>query len=410
MKILVITQYFYPENFRINQLCLDLKNRGNEITVLTGKPNYPKGEYYDGYSFKGNDNELWNNIPIIRVPLRARKKGSLNLLLNYISFIRNGNKKVKRIREDFDVIYVLGLSPNTVALPAIKLKKRKSIPIIMNIQDLWPESIVAVTGIKNRFIIGGIEKLVNYIYRNCDLLLCASSSFVNIIQDRLHSDKHKVKYWPQYSTVEKTDKAEPVFDKLNFNITFTGNIGEAQGIDLAIRAANELKDTNIHWNFIGEGRNKNRMIELVEELNLSDFVTFFDYMEEKTIPKYLAASDAALLILKPDPVFEMTIPAKLQTYLACGVPIIGCVNGEAKRIIENAKCGIVSGTVSIESLVSACREILRLSTEEYNNFKNNSYACGKEMFDKETLISQLEFEMRVLANKDSNQRSSMINP
>lgn len=185
MKILVITQYFYPENFRINQLCLDLKERGHDITVLTGKPNYPKGEYFDGYSYKGNEDEIWNDIQIIRVPLRARKKGSKNLIINYLSFVLNANKRVKKINDKFDLIYVFEVSPITVALPAIKLKKRLNIPIIMNVQDLWPENIIAVTGITNKIIIGCINKMVNYIYKHCDLLLTASPSFVDRIQKRV---------------------------------------------------------------------------------------------------------------------------------------------------------------------------------------------------------------------------------
>ena len=234
MKILVVSQYFYPENFRINQLCLDLKERGHQITVLTGKPNYPQGEYYEGYTYEGEDDEIWNDIPIIRVPLRARGKGAKNLVLNYLSFVKNANKKVKDIKENFDLIYVFEVSPITVALPAIKLKKKLKIPIIINIQDLWPENIIAVTGIENPLIIGCVNKLVNYIYRNCDLILCASPSFVEKIKVRTYN---RVEYWPQYSTVEKYSHEIDLFNNNQFNITFTGNIGEAQGLDIAIKAA-----------------------------------------------------------------------------------------------------------------------------------------------------------------------------
>lgn len=398
MKILVVSQYFYPENFRINDLVLELKKRGHEITVLTGKPNYPQGEYYDGYSFKGNEDEIWNDIPIYRVPLRARKTGSINLVLNYLSFVRNANKRVKKLKENFDLIYVFEVSPITVALPAIKLKKKKHIPIIINIQDLWPENIVAVTGINNKIVIGIINKLVNYIYRSCDSILCASPSFVPRIQSRI-ADKEKVEYWSQYSLIEKTVERCKDYDLDKFNITFTGNIGEAQGIDMAIEAASRLKDTNIHWHFVGEGRNKNKLELLVNELGLNDFVTFHGFVEEKEIPKYLSASDAALLILKSNPVFEMTIPAKLQTYLSCGVPIIGCVSGEGKRIIEEAHCGIVSEDISSYSLENVCRKMISISVNELEIYKRNSMNYGKLNFNKIQLINKLEEKMEELTNE-----------
>lgn len=389
MKILVITQYFYPENFRINQLCLDLKERGHDITVLTGKPNYPKGEYFDGYSYKGNEDEIWNDIQIIRVPLRARKKGSKNLIINYLSFVLNANKRVKKINDKFDLIYVFEVSPITVALPAIKLKKRLGIPIIMNVQDLWPENIIAVTGITNKIIIGCINKMVNYIYKHCDLLLTASPSFVDRIQKRV-KNKEKVKYWPQYSIVSKTDDKTIVLDDKRLNIVFTGNIGEAQGIDLAIEAANVLKSEPLHWHFIGEGRSKERLMRMVNEYGLNEIITFHGFKPEKDIPKYLANADAALLILKPDPVFEMTIPAKLQTYLSCGVPILGCVSGEGKKVIVEAKAGIVGKNISVESLVEVCKKFFKLKDVERKQFGINALSYGENQFNRERLLIQLE--------------------
>lgn len=395
MKVLVVSQYFYPENFRINDLVLELKKRNHEVTVLTGKPNYPQGEYYSGYSFKGNDNEIWNDIEIIRVPLRARKTGAFNLMRNYLSFIWHANKKAKKINKDFDIIYVFEVSPITVALPAIKLKKRLNIPVIMNVQDLWPENIVAVTGINNAFIISIIDKLVNYIYKYCDLLLCASPSFVKRIIKR-KIDQSKVKYWPQYSIVSKSNLDSNIFNNGKFNITFTGNIGEAQGIDIAIQAADKLRNENIHWNFIGNGRSKEKMELLVKKLNLESCISFYGFIEENKIPQYLESSDAALLILKPDPIFEMTIPAKLQTYLSCGVPILGCVSGEGKKIIEDAHCGVISQEISVEALVKATRELINLDQKEIDNYKLNAYQYSLNNFNKKTLLNELENYMEEL--------------
>lgn len=388
MKILVVSQYFFPENFRINQLCLDLKELGHEITVLTGKPNYPQGEYFEGYSYKGNEDELWNDIPIYRVPLRARHKGAINLVRNYFSFVFQANKRIKKLEEKYDLVYVFEVSPMTVALPAIKYKKIHSVPVIMNVQDLWPENIIAVTGINNSIVNYFLNRLVNYIYQNCDLLLCASPSFVEKIQARV-IDKEKVKYWPQYASITKVGESLNFLPNNKFNITFTGNIGEAQGIDLAIEAANQLKETPIHWNFVGNGRNKEKLEKMVNDYHLENNVTFHGFVEEEKVPYYLNESDAALLILKPNPVFEMTIPAKLQTYLACGVPIIGCVSGEGKRIILEANCGVVSEDISVEALVKVCKIMIESPKDDINSFRNNSLKFGENNFNKKLLINKL---------------------
>lgn len=396
MKILIISQYFYPENFRINDLALELKNRGHKITVLTGLPNYPKGEYFDGYDDKKYCDEIWNDIPIYRCKLRPRKTGSINLIRNYVSFVVEANKKLKELEnQDFDLIYVFEVSPITVALPAIKFKKKKKLPIVINIQDLWPENIIAVTGITNFIVIGLVNKMVNYIYKHCDLILTASPSFVDKIRDRI-KNKDKVVYWPQYSIVSRTNEDVSLYNKDFFNIVFTGNIGEAQGIDLAIEAANILKNEKICWHFVGDGRNRKKLEKMVKECNIDQRVIFHGFHPEKEIPKYLKDADAALLILKPNPIFEMTIPAKLQTYLACGIPILGCVSGEGKRIIEESNAGIVSDEISVEALVKACQKFISLNSNDLNAYKDKAFQYGDDNFNKLELIVRLEKMMEEL--------------
>lgn len=389
-KILIISQYFYPEQFRINDLAIEMKQRGYDITVLTGLPNYPKGEYFDNYSQNKNCDEIWNEIPIYRCNLRARKRGSINLIRNYLSFVKEANIKLRELEDiDFDLIYVFEVSPITVALPAIRVKKKKRIPIIMNVQDLWPENIVAVTGIKNSLLISLITQLVRYIYKHCDLILAASKSFVPNIQNHLNKNKEKVIFWPQYAVVSKEEKRINFFNEEDFNIVFTGNIGKAQGLDLVIEAANQLRDTNIRWQLIGDGREEETLKQKVRDYRLEDTVIFHGRKPENEIPQYLANADVALLILKPDPVFEMTLPAKLQTYMACGVPIIGCVSGEGKRTIDEAKAGVVSRDITVEGLVKACQEIVSISKEKYELLCANSINYGMNNYNKEIILNEL---------------------
>lgn len=396
-SILIISQYFYPEQFRINDLALEMKGYGHDVTVLTGLPNYPKGEYFEGYSKNKNCDEVWNGIPIYRCNLEARKTGSVNLFKNYMSFVYEAEKKLKDLgKKHFDLIYVFEVSPITVALPAIKFKKKKNIPLIMNVQDLWPENVIAVTGIDNPLVIKPIEQMVKYIYKNCDLILTASKSFIPNIQKYLKNDMDKVKFWPQYSVVSKEEKTENLYNENDFNIVFTGNIGKAQGLDLVIEAADKLKETPIRWQLVGDGRELEALKKSVHEKGLDDIVVFHGRKPESAIPQYLANADAALLILKPDPVFEMTLPAKLQTYMACGVPIIGCVSGEGKRTIDESCAGVVSQDISVEGLIEACKELLNKSKEEYELLKRNSLEYGFNNFNKQKLLNELFKEIRRL--------------
>lgn len=390
MKILIVTQYFYPEQFRINDLALSLKKRGHEITVYTGQPNYPDGQFYPGYSFRLPASEIWNGITIIRAPLFPRKAGSMNLALNYISFALFASIKAKFMRlESYDAIYVFETSPITVAFPAIVIKKRLKIPLLMNVQDLWPDNVIAITKCRSVCFIRPLEAMVRYIYSNCDLILSASKSFIpNIL--KYCNTPSKIMFWPQYATVAKAEECGMLFDQDDFHVVFTGNLGEAQGLEMMVEAAENLRDTKIRWHLIGDGRNRKNLEALVQERHLESIVIFHGRKDESKIPGYLAAADAALLILAPNPVFDRTIPAKLQTYLACGVAVLGCVSGEARQLIQEEKVGIVSKSVTAKALQSAVQQLADMPKESLEIFRANALRCSKQYFDKETLLQNLE--------------------
>ena len=184
MKILVVTQYFYPENFRVNNLCVELVERGYEVHVLTGYPQYPQGKIYDGYGFNKEYEREWNGVKIHRIKMLPRGKTPIGLLLNCYSFVKKGNEWVKRCKEKFDAVYVFEVSPVTVGLPAVRYKKKFGSPIFFNVQDLWPENVEVVLGIHNKFIIGTINRIVDKIYDCSDVILCSSKSFVKNIRER----------------------------------------------------------------------------------------------------------------------------------------------------------------------------------------------------------------------------------
>lgn len=374
MKILVVTQYFYPETFRVNTLVTELVNRGHDVTVLTGYPQYPQGKIYDGYGFNKPYDKVWNGARIERIKMRPRGKTPLGLLLNCYTFVREGAKWVKRCTERYDAIYVFEVSPVTVGLPAVAYKKKFGTPIYFNVQDLWPENVEIVLGIHNRLIIGAINKIVDKIYSASDKILCSSSSFVeNIAQRGVPRDK--LVFWPQFCTEPQLlDATKPdCYSDECFNIVFTGNIGEAQGLDLLVETANKLKDTNVRWFIVGDGRARERLEQKVSEKNLGEIVTFVGKLSEEEANRYIHFADCAYLSFKKNKLFDMTLPAKLQSYMACATPILAAAGGESARIINEAQCGfaceqdanILANMVRNDVMQSNKLDSMRINAKHY---------------------------------------------
>ena len=364
MKILIVTQYFYPETFRVNTLAKELVSRGNEVTVLTGYPQYPQGEIYEGYGFDKPYEKVWNGVKIERVKMRPRGHNAIGMLLNCITFVTEGNKWVKRCTEKFDAVYVFEVSPVTVGLPALKYKKKFGAPVFFNVQDLWPENVEEILGIHNKLIIGTINKIVDKIYRESDKILCSSNGFVENIANRGVS-RDKLVFWPQFcEKPDFTNADKPnCYDENYFNIVFTGNIGDAQGLDLLVDAATLLKDEAVRWYIVGDGRAKERLEKRVMDERLTDSVFFIGRVSEMEANNYVRFADCAYLSFKDSELFDLTIPAKLQTYLACGTPILGAVGGDSARIIEEAGCGLVCEKNG-QNVVAAVGTFLQLPVEE----------------------------------------------
>lgn len=399
MRILLVSQYFYPENFRINDLAVRLKERGHEVTILTGIPNYPQGRFYEGYTMFKNRYEIWNGMEIHRVPIFPRYQGALRLTINYFSFVLFGCYKAKVMKKHaFDVIYAFGTSPITQALPALTMKKRIQAPVILHVQDLWPENVLVLTGIRNRLVVKALDWMVDAIYNRCDRILGTSKSFVTAIKARPGlKDKSRVGYWPQYSVVEKSDKTvEGMFDPSFFHIVFTGNVGEGQGLQMVIEAAVLCRHADIRWHIVGSGRDLAHIQALAKEKNAEDLVIFHGRKPESEIPSILNGADAALMIINPNPIFEKTIPAKFQTYLACGCAILGCMEGEIRRLIEDNELGICAEKISGQALAEAAIRLAGCTREELCGFRENAAHLAAHEFDRETLITQLIEDMEEL--------------
>lgn len=400
MKILIVSQYFYPETFRVNTLCTELVKRGHDVTVLTGYPQYPQGKIYEGYGFRIPYEKEWNGAKIERIKMRPRGKTPFGLLWNCYSFVAQGKKWVKRCKEKFDAVYVFEVSPVTVGLPAVAYKKKFGTPIFFNVQDLWPENVEIVLGIRNKMIIGPINRIVDKIYSSSDRILCSSSSFVDNIAGR-GVPREKLVFWPQFCT-EPTFASVSVpecYERDFFNIVFAGNLGEAQGLDLLVEAAERLKGTRVRWFLVGDGRAKERLEARVREKGLEKHVKFIGRVSEEEANRYIHFADCAYLSFQKNKLFDMTLPAKLQSYMACGTPILAAAGGESARLIREAQCGFVCDQ-DAESLSKMISDTVLVSDD-----LDEMGARAKKYFDShfatDLVIGDLE---RIMKERCSEQK------
>lgn len=394
IHILVIAQYFYPEQFRINDICEEWVKKGYKVTVITGIPNYPEGKFFTGYSFFRKRNELYRGINIIRIPIVPRGNNSISLTLNYLSFVISGFFWKIFSKLNVDKVFIYEVSPMTQALPGVWFAKKKKIPCFLYVTDLWPDNVVIMTGIKNKTIIKLIGKMVDYIYNNTTKIFTASKSFVGAIENR-GIPREKLQFWPQYAESfyhpEKQSENEIPQDEV-FNLTFAGNIGSAQGLDVLPKAAKILKSkgNKVRFNIIGEGRYKKDLIKQVKDNNVIEYFNFIEKKAPEEIPFYLANSDVALVTLAKNKVFEKTIPAKMQSCLACGIPIIVAADGEAQQVIQDSEAGFFGNSGDYNQLANNIEKMLGFDDKELKRFGSNAENYYSQKFDKDMLLKIMD--------------------
>lgn len=411
MKILVISQYFWPENFRINDLCVDLQKRGHQVTVLTGVPNYPEGQVFPEYSENPQKFNVLDGVEIVRVPLVVRGSSSIRLLLNYVSYAVMGSTLglYKLKNREFDVVFVCQLSPILIALPGVLYKRFNNIPVVMWVLDLWPETLKSVGVVKSEKILNIIGKLVSFIYGRCDLIFGQSPAFEkNISLYTKINDRFRVLYsWAEdiFSNVETDISSCPLNispdRKEYFNIVFTGNIGEAQALDKVLRAFKIaiVKGAKVNFHIIGDGRVLKDLQQLVVDLGISKDVIFYGRRPLEDMPKFFASSGALLVSLKSSDAFKLTIPGKVQSYMASKKAILAVLEGEGARVINEAKSGLVSLPGDIDKL---SENIIKISNLPKNDLENMATAAKQyfdKNFNKKKIISGLEHDLRTLISE-----------
>lgn len=402
MHILIVTQYFHPEPFRINDLALALHGNGHKVTVLTGMPNYPEGRLYPGYRWTSPAVEDYRGVSIIRVPLitRGPAKG-LRLLLNFLSFAVSACiAGPLRCRGAFDIVLVFQPSPITVALPGLLMGKINAAPVMLWIQDLWPETLAAVG---QRGLLSRIAAWVaNWVHGACDLLLVQSEAFTQpLIARGIAPDR--IRYLPNwaedfYKRADPGSTADPLERFRGFRILFAGNIGSAQSFETVIAAAQMLRHrADIHWIIVGDGLMRARVEELISAYQLGDTVALLGRYPPEHMPALFARADALLVTLRADPVFAMTIPSKIQSYLASGTLLVGALDGEGARVIREAGAGLAAQAEDAQGLAHCVLQIAAMTIDERGAMGQRGREYFDRHFGRDQLIGRLEKWMQELA-------------
>ncbi|MEM7280433.1 MAG: glycosyltransferase family 4 protein [Pseudomonadota bacterium] len=397
MKILVISQYFWPENFRVNDLPAGLRDRGHEVTVLTGLPNYPEGKLYKGYSYLGPYTESLDGIRVVRVPMvpRGKKKG-IRLALNFFTFSFFACfVALFRCREKYDAVFVWCLSPVTVSFSGLCLKWFRRIPVYNWVADLWPDTLSATGVLRKGMIMGAISRMSSFIYKQCDVNLIASEGYRSRLVD-MGVRPDRIVYWPQWAESiygkEVTNKNTVSFPDVDgFRVLYAGNIGASQGFDTILEAATLLKnEKSIHWVILGDGVLKKWFSEEIHARGLATQVHFLDPCPVDQVPDYAANADALLASLRKAPLFAITVPGKMQSCLALGKPIVGAFDGEAAQILESSGASFVAPSGDAQGLADAVLRMSRLPQAELDRMGGAGRQHFLDNFERELLFGKLE--------------------
>lgn len=390
-KILVICQYYKPEPFRISDICEEMVRRGHEVQVVTGYPNYPEGILYEGYGKGKHIDEVINGVKVHRCFTIPRETGAVKRLMNYYSYAASSTAYVlskECVASDgkpFDVVFCNQLSPVMMADAAIAYKKKHKIPVIMYCLDLWPESLIA-GGITRK---SAIYKYFHYVskrlYRQMDKILITSRMFTGYLEDEFGIKKEKIEYLPQY--------AEGIFEQIParekdgmFNFMFAGNIGAVQSVETIIKAAKILRDKPVRFHIVGGGTDLDRLQQMSSEL---EDVVFYGRRPLEEMPQFYAKADAMLVTLAKDPVLSLTLPGKVQSYMAVGKPIIGAIDGETKTVIEDAQCGFCGKAEDAEALAENIKRFIKENTDRVI-MGENARKYYEENFMEKLFMDKLE--------------------
>lgn len=402
MRILIVGQYFWPENFRINEVAESLVRAGCTVGVLTGPPNYPDGKVFAGYAAASFRFERRGGVSIHRVPLVPRGKGSaLRLILNYLSFVISAcvfGPWVLR-REPYDVVLVYAPGPILQSIPGLLLGWLKRAPVVTWVQDLWPESLEATQFVRNKRLLAVVAAGVRWIYRRNDLLLVQSHSFIAPVTAL--AGNTPVRYHPNPGELpaEGVPQAEPALRlRPGFNVVFAGNLGKVQALDTVLDAAEKTRDrTDVWWVLIGSGSRAEWVADEVARRGLAQVILPGRFPVE-AMPPILAQASVLLVSLVRSPIMSQTVPSKVQAYLAAGRPILAALDGEGARVVTEAGAGVACPAEDAVALSEAVLRLKSLPPAELERLGEAGRAYYRRNFDPDVLTRRLLEGLRRLCS------------
>ena len=399
-KILFVCQYFYPENFRGNDVAFHLAEKGHDVHVITGTPNYPAGKFFSGYGIFKKRHEVVRGVKVTHLPIVPRgADNKIMLMLNYFSFLIVGSLYMlwHTIFHKYDLVFCQQLSPVMMSMPAVMYKRIRRVPLYTWVLDLWPESLTAAGGINNKHVLGFFDWFVKKEYKHSDKILTSSRSFDQSIL--AYGDyKDKIVYFPQWGDGVSNSPLEFDLPKMpeGFVVMFAGAVGEAHGMECNLKAALITKENkDIHWVIVGDGRKLEWVQKFVKENGLEETVYTLGRFPSETMPLFFDKADVMLVSLTDSPLFNLYAPAKISSYMASGKPIIACLNGEGGEVVKDAKCGWCVKAGDSEGLAMLVTELYGMDKSIFAEKGANGLKYYNEFLGKEKCLRKLDEIMGV---------------
>lgn len=405
MKILIVTQYYYPEQFQINEIAPELVKRGHEVTVLCGIPNYPKGVVFEEYrsadSLAHKEREYFEKtgVKVVHVEQHPRGNNPLSLIRNYISFANNSKKAVQHMDKDFDVVLGYQLSPITSMEAALEYKRLYGAPVVFYTLDIWPVSAEGMLKSKRNPLMIPVKRLSRRIYQGADRILVTSRPFMDYLHRANGIDYNRMAYLPQHAGDGMLNMDLRAEDNGIADFMFAGNLGKGQRLDVIVKAARILgKRKNYMIHFVGDGRMRIELENMVKEYGLQDNVVFYGNQKREDMPRFYKMADALLITLRGNNEVGDTMPGKLQMYMTTGKPIFGAINGAAYEVINDAKCGSCVKAGDYEGLAKLMKFYIERPAD-YLNCGQNAREYFKIHFTLDNYMNELESELKKMEKK-----------
>ena len=381
-KILVVTQHFWPENFRINDIVEGFLQDGIAVDVLCGLPNYPKGEWFPGYSAAGPFEEEWHGARLYRckeVPRRGNT--SVNIFLNYVSWPWYAAHALHRLPDGYDAVFCFNTSPVLMCWPAIRYAKKHHIPFTNYVLDIWPENLYSVLNVKNKALRAIAQGVSDALYKKADRLIAMSKPLQQRLCQRTGMPPQKIAVIPQYCedfyAFPQPDAALQAQFGGRFNLVFTGTFTPAQSLETVITAVQDARSRGadmLHLLLVGDGMSRAALEAKVKELHAEDAVTFYGSVPATDIPKFTALADALIVCLSDSPDLGLTVPAKVASYMAAGKPVLASMDGAGNAAVAAAgglsspacdAAALADNLLTLTRMDAAQRAAMGQSAKEY---------------------------------------------